>query len=464
MQLPLTINAIDCFAATLFLYLGLPYPPGPPSRPIIGNLLDVPKHSPWVAYADTSKKYGDIFCLRVFGQVVVVLCSLPAIKGLLEERGEAYADRPRMPILEILHLDWLLPTAMKSQSWREGRKLLDRSLRSSAILPYRQMMQESTRGFLVRLLVTPKDFRDHIKFLQGKLIMSLTYGYDLKEYDDMIAAPVEASKIMSQLLLPGAALVNHFPILRYIPSWVPWLSYEPLARLGRELSEKMKNKPIDFVKDAMRKGTAVQSLASEHLQSIEALLGLERQKQEEIVKVTLGSIFTGKSPYSRTRYTVSAMASLFLALVLYPEAQARAQAELDAVLGRDRLPRLPHLSSQDDVYKGFFIPKGLVRLSSTLRQLTRHLSDDPALALAFGVGKRICPGRHLVDATLFIVASSVLSVFNVTKARDESDHEIPVNVTMSVQSGIVVHPEKFECAITPRDKLAEDLISANALS
>jgi cytochrome P450 len=64
--------------------------------------------------------------------------------------------------------------------------------------------------------------------------------------------------------------------------------------------------------------------------------------------------------------------------------------------------------------------------------------DDPALALAFGVGKRTCPGRHLVDATLFIVASSVLSVFDVTKARDESGHEIPVNVTMSVQSGIVV--------------------------
>jgi hypothetical protein len=31
------------------------------------------------------------------------------------------------------------------------------------MLSYRQMMQESTRGFLARLLVTPKDFRDHIK-------------------------------------------------------------------------------------------------------------------------------------------------------------------------------------------------------------------------------------------------------------------------------------------------------------
>ena len=53
--------------------------------------------------------------------------------------------------------------------------------------------------------------------------------------------------------------------------------------------------------------------------------------------------------------------------------------------------------------------------------------DDPAISLAFGAGKRICPGRHLVDATLFIVTACVLSVFNVTKARDENsqDHSIP---------------------------------------
>lgn len=37
---------------------GLPYPPGPPSRPIIGNLLHIPKDAPWTAYADMSKKYG----------------------------------------------------------------------------------------------------------------------------------------------------------------------------------------------------------------------------------------------------------------------------------------------------------------------------------------------------------------------------------------------------------------------
>jgi hypothetical protein len=41
--------------------------------------------------------------------------------------------------------------------------------------------------------------------------MSLTYGYDLKDGDDMIAAAVQADDVMSRHLLPGAALVNNFP-------------------------------------------------------------------------------------------------------------------------------------------------------------------------------------------------------------------------------------------------------------
>ena len=64
--------------------------------------------------------------------------------------------------------------------------------------------------------------------------------------------------------------------------------------------------------------------------------------------------------------------------------------------------------------------------------------DDPTLSLVFGVGKRICPGRHFVDATIFIFTSSVLSVFNVTKAKDENGHEIPVKAAVTVNRGVLM--------------------------
>jgi hypothetical protein len=129
--LQVLINVFYCLAISCFLYLlvvfrdrrkrrGLPYPPGPPARPIIGNLLDFPQATPWKAYAEMSKKYGsayylwftsspqlkpafqgDIICLHGSSQVVVVLSSLSAIKDLLETRGEIYSERPFIPISEM---------------------------------------------------------------------------------------------------------------------------------------------------------------------------------------------------------------------------------------------------------------------------------------------------------------------------------------------------------------------------
>ena len=68
-----------------------------------------------------------------------------------------------------------------------------------------------------------------------------------------------------------------------------------------------------------------------------------------------------------------------------------------------------------------------------------NVRDDPTLTLAFGAGRRICPGRHIVDATLFVVASSVLSAFNVTKAKDENGNDIPVRAEVTALSGIIVY-------------------------
>jgi cytochrome P450 len=132
---------------------------------------------------------GDVICLRVFSRVVVVLCSLSAVKDLLEKRGETYSDRPSFPVIEMYvlwhpyfpigrqvdnprrtEMDWPLFTARMSETWREGRKLLDRSLRPGAVMSYRQTVQEKTREFLAQLSANPKDFLSHAKRSVSRLL------------------------------------------------------------------------------------------------------------------------------------------------------------------------------------------------------------------------------------------------------------------------------------------------------
>jgi hypothetical protein len=46
--------------------------------------------------------------------------------------------------------------------------------------------------------------------------MHLTYGYDLKENDDILMPAMRTGEIMKHFVLPGAALVNHLPF-RAVP-------------------------------------------------------------------------------------------------------------------------------------------------------------------------------------------------------------------------------------------------------
>ena len=66
-------------------------------------------------------------------------------------------------------MDWIMPNLGVNEFWREGRKLLDRSLRPSALMSYRQVMQEKTRWLCAQLLANPSDFHHHIELLLSHL-------------------------------------------------------------------------------------------------------------------------------------------------------------------------------------------------------------------------------------------------------------------------------------------------------
>ena len=86
--------------------------------------------------------------------------------------------------------------------------------------------------------------------------------------------------------------------------------------------------------------------------------------------------------------------------------------------------------------------------------------EPPFPEAAFGFGRRICLGRLLAKKSVWLAASSVLSMFDISPAKDENGEDVPIVQTWS--SGIVGYPGPFECVIKPRSEKMRELVLATA--
>jgi hypothetical protein len=78
--------------------------------------------------------------------------------------------------------------------------------------------------------------------------------------------------------------------------------------------------------------------------------------------------------------------------------------------------------------------------------------------LVFGFGRRICPGRFLADASLFLTIAKSLAVFDIAKGLGEDGKE--VDLPAGFLPGIISHPSPFRVQIRPRSERAQMLIGS----
>ncbi|KAJ7189270.1 cytochrome P450 [Mycena filopes] len=477
----------------------LPLPPGPRKLPLVGNIFDMPPAFEWETYAEWGRKYdSDVIHLNLAGQSVVVLLSYTAMVDLLEKRSALYSDRPQLTMyFDLVGWNFNFALMRYGDKWRAHRRLFNQKFNQTGSVKFRPKEMIVTHTLLSRLLRTPDDFEHHLKLMAGELIVSATYGFHPQPVDDpYISLSERGIEAGTDAVIPGRFFVDTFPLLKHVPDWFPGAGLKRQAKEWRAVVEEFREVPFAEVKRQVASGTAPHSFTADCLQNLPVPASPDSRAQEKIIKATAASLYLAGS-----HTTLTVLLTFILAMLTNPAAQRRAQAEVDSVTGRARLPEfadeeampyvtalirevlrwqpvlpmgLPHVLRVEDEYRGWRLPANTIFIPnvwSVFRDETmypesaafkpeRFLTPDgkqlnPGVRdpqAAFGFGRRICPGRYLANSSIFILVSSILASFDIRKA--DGDNE----ATYEYMSGLLHAPLPFRCSIRPRSAEAVALI------
>ncbi|KAF9652712.1 cytochrome P450 [Thelephora ganbajun] len=479
---------------------GLPKPPGPKPLPLVGNILNLTTHQLWLRVTDWSMTYGKVIYVHVFGQGLVFLSTAEACIDLLDKRGSIYSDKPHLVMCgELCGCENMAAFTSYGDQMRRQRKLMQRALGPTAIPKYHSLLEMETPWFLKRLLENPEDYITPIRRYAGGMTLLVVYGYQVKSDDDTFLQLADhCIDLLANEIASGGGIwpVDIFPALRRLPEWMPGAGFLKKARAWRAKIEELVDKPYEFVQESLRKGIALPSFCSTLLEENEA----QDAQGDFDLRWTANSMYTGSIDT-----TMTLVLQFFLAMIEHPEAMKKAQKEIDSVVGNDRLPTfadrenlpylealfneclrygvgvplsLPHRLMEDDIYEGMFIPKGSLVFANVwniLRDETmfkdahlfkpeRYLEPvdeetakrrDPK-NYSFGFGRRICPGRYLVQSSAWILMASLLATMDISKAVDANGKQIEPEV--KYENSIFRMPSKLQMNIKPRSERAVGII------
>ena len=91
---------------------GSQYPPGPPRKPFVGNLLDIPQKHSWLQFKKWADQYGPLMRLTLAGNEHYIISSEKIANDLLRERGSLYSSRAQAPASAQLLSDNLRPVLL----------------------------------------------------------------------------------------------------------------------------------------------------------------------------------------------------------------------------------------------------------------------------------------------------------------------------------------------------------------
>ncbi|XP_069489451.1 cytochrome P450 2A13-like [Ambystoma mexicanum] len=487
----LTIYFYAVTSVLLFWYFWRTYdersrlPPGPFPLPLIGNLHQISTGDMVNSLKALSRKYGPVFTLHLGMRRVVVLWGYDAVKEALVDQGEEFSGRGDLPTYQLVLEDYG-PIFSNGERWKEMRRFALMTLRNFGMgkRSIEERVQEEAYHLIDALKKTkalPFDPAIQISNSVSNVICSVIFGkrfeYQDKEFVELLHRIHATSLITSSL---GGQLYSMYTgIMNYLPG-----SHRTMYKVMTDLET--------FVKKRVKINQETLDLDSPRDFIDCFLIKMEKDKGNPSTEYTMKNlVISVLSLFLAGTETVSTTIKHSLLLIKkHPEIEARILAEIDSVIGRDRLPSIvyrsqmpytdavihevqrfsdvlpfgvSHIVIRDTKFRGFMLPKGTEiypMLSSVLRDPAKfenprtfdpgHFLDENGCFknndafMPFSTGKRICPGEGLAQMELFIYITTILQKFKLQFPCDPKDIDIKPKM-----SGFFNVPISYELKAIP---------------
>lgn len=476
-------------------------PPGPFAWPLIGNAASLGS-APHLCFARLARRYGDVFQIRLGSCPVVVLNSERAIRQALVQHGAAFADRPRFASYRLVSGGRSLAFGQYSERWKVQRRAAHSTMRAffTGQPRSRRILECHLLGEareLVELLVRGSaggDFLDPrpltvvaVANIMSAVCFGCRYRHDDAEFRELLSHNEEFGRTVG-----AGSLVDLLPWLQRFPNPVR-TAFRKFEQLNRNFSNFVLDKFLRH-RENLRPGAAPRDMMDAFILSVgkEAAEGSGDRGARldmEYVPPTVTDIFGASQDTLST-----ALQWLLILFTRYPEVQARVQAELDQVVGRDRLPCLddqpnlpyvmaflyeamrfssfvpitiPHATTVNTSVLGYHIPKDTVVFVNQWSvnhdpvkwpnpedfDPARFLDKDGFLnkdlassVMIFSVGRRRCIGEELSKIQLFLFISILVHQCNFKANPDEPSK-------MDFTYGLAVKPKSFKINVTLRESM-----------
>ncbi|KAF9624187.1 hypothetical protein IFM89_008125 [Coptis chinensis] len=480
----------------------LPLPPGPKPWPIIGNLPHMGP-APHQSLALLARKYGPLMYLRLGYVNVVVAQSASVAEQFLKIHDANFSFRPPASGAKYIAYNYQdLVFAPYGPKWRLLRKVTSVHLFSAKALDdFRHVRQEEV-AVLTNALLKPGSSPINL----GRLLMVCT--------TNALARVILGQKVFSygsgdkqsnefqQMVVELMVLVGVFNIGDFVPA-LEWLDLQGVQAKLKKLHRKWDDfltKCIEEHNIKIDSGNI--SGTGKHMTLLSTLIGLKENADgeggkltETNIKALLLNLFTAGTDTSS-----STVEWAIAELIRHPEVLAKAQAEVDSVVGKDRflteadliqLPyiqaiiketfrlhpstplSLPRMASESCEINGYFIPK-----KCTLLVNVWAISRDPAIwpeplefrperflpgsehahvdirgndfeVIPFGAGRRMCAGMNLGIRMVTFLFATLVHAFDWELPEGQKAEKL----NMEEAFGITLQ-RKVPLMLLPRSRLA----------